>query len=236
MSLVPSITEWLFDVGLGDRVVGITKFCVRPDAWFRSKTRVGGTKNPSIDRVLALNPDLVLANKEENDQPSIDILKAQVPVWVSDIKNTSDAVEMMSNLGKLLECGPMAERINKGILSANSTLKLEVKTAVYAVWNEPFMLAGNDTFIHHMMELGGFKNLVDQARYPMLDPEQLASLKPDVILLPCEPFPFSEKHLPTVQTTFPDAKLMLVDGEIFSWYGSRMLHAARYFEAMREGL
>ena len=237
VSLVPSITEWLWDMGLDDRVVGITKFCVRPEAWFRSKSRIGGTKQVHLDRLVALEPDLVIANKEENDASDVEAIRAAgIPVWTSDVGTWDDALEMMQLLGELLEVADKAAALNAELEQSLPTPSSPVKRAAYAVWNAPLMLAGTDTFIHDIMARLGFENVVQTTRYPTFTDPELQAAQPEILLLPSEPFPFAEKHLPALQARFPNTQLLLVDGEMFSWYGSRMRYVREYGERLREEL
>lgn len=236
VSLVPSITELLWHLGLEDEVVGITKFCVRPDAWFRKKARVGGTKTVHLDRLLDLKPDLVIANKEENDEAQVRSISENVPTWVSDVRTLEDAFEMITSLGALVGKAAQALELTGRIRSTFASLPGGKKRAAYLVWNEPVMLAGADTFIHHMMEAMGFENVVPDSRYPQWSDERILAAQPEILLLPSEPFPFGEKHLASFAERFPSIPAALVDGEIFSWYGSRMLGAAAYARELQQGL
>lgn len=232
VSLVPSITEWLFDLGLEAEVVGITKFCVRPAHWHRSKPRVGGTKTVRIETVRALQPDLVIANKEENSADDVNALRQMCPVWVSDVRDWDSARDMMERLAVLLHRPVQQQELWKSMVAPVPLHPR--KRAVYAVWNDPFMVAGTDTFIHDTMDRLGFQNCTTQRRYPEVSDDALIALAPAVILLPSEPFPFAHKHLPALQDRFPRQQLVLVDGEIFSWYGTRMLRASNYLEQLRK--
>lgn len=237
VSLVPSITEWLWDMGLEDRVVGITKFCVRPDTWYRNKPRIGGTKQVHLDRLVALRPDLVIANKEENDASDVAAIRAAgIPVWTSDVRTWDDALDMMHLLGELLDVSGRAAALNMELKQSDPNPGIPLKRAAYAVWNEPLMLAGTDTFIHDILARLGFENVVQTMRYPAFTDPELEATHPEVLLLPSEPFPFAEKHLPALQARFPNTQLVLVDGEVFSWYGSRMKHVRAYGERLREEL
>lgn len=238
VSLVPSQTELLADLGLEDEVVGITKFCVHPNAWFRSKARIGGTKDVRPERVAALRPDLIIANKEENVRGQIEALSAIAPVWVSDIRVLDDALEMIRSIGwitgKSGEALQIADRIDDGIGGISFRKRF---TTAYGIWRAPWMWAGGDTFIHDMLSRCGFDNVLhDQARYPEISLEALCALNPELVLLSSEPYPFKEVHIAEVQAALPDAKILLVDGEMFSWYGSRLLHAPEYLAALVHSL
>jgi len=236
VSLVPSQTELLADLGADQQVVGITKFCVHPENWFKNKTRIGGTKSVHLDKVRDLSPDLILANKEENKQEQIEALAKEFPVWISDIQTLDEAKDMIRTFGqfvdKQLEAAHILNQIDLGF-SALTPLPRPPKTA-YLIWNAPIMLAGKNTFINTMMEQCGFDNVATDPtdRYPEFSMPQLKELNPDLILLSSEPFPFKEKHQQIFSENFPDSKVLLVDGEMFSWYGSRLALAGNYFGEM----
>jgi ABC-type Fe3+-hydroxamate transport system substrate-binding protein len=237
VSLVPSQTELLFDLGLEEETVGITKFCVHPESWFRSKTRVGGTKSINIDKIKALKPDLILANKEENVKDQIEALTEIAPVWVSDIRTLEDGLEMIRTVGKLTDRFEKADIIAKLIQHRFEHLQQSIpqqkQSTLYLIWRNPWMSIGQDTFIHHIMQTAGLNNVCgDQTRYPELTDEQIIKLNPSLILLSSEPYPFKEKHIAELQSLLPQAKILLVDGELFSWYGSRLLHTPPYLEKL----
>lgn len=237
ISLVPSQTELLHYLGLGDRVVGITKFCVHPKAWFDSKSRVGGTKKLHFDRIDDLKPDLIIANKEENNHQDIERLSEHYPVWVSDISDLEGALKMIEGISSLCNVsdrgGMLIEEITRRFDSITSA---GLTTCLYLIWNGPIMVAGNDTFIDKMLKYAGFQNLVHQSRYPELSLDELKNLKPEAILLSSEPFPFKEKHTERFAALLPNSKVILVDGEMFSWYGSRLLKAPEYFQDLRSAI
>jgi ABC-type Fe3+-hydroxamate transport system substrate-binding protein len=233
ISVVPSQTELLYDLGV--QVQGITKFCVHPEAWFRSITRVGGTKQLNLELIASLQPDLIIANKEENEKAQVEALAARFPVWISDIHGLGDACDMVTALGDILQRQHSAQLIRQRIengFDALQPLPQAVPTA-YFIWREPWMVAGNDTFIHEMMARCGFRNVFeDLPRYPSISLAQLAASGCRLVLLSSEPYPFREKHVAEIREFMPDADIQLVDGEMFSWYGSRLMHAPAYFEAL----
>lgn len=239
ISLVPSQTELLYSLGLDAEVVGITKFCVHPLAWFRSKTRVGGTKNVHADVIRALQPDLIIANKEENTQQDITALMAHYPVWVSNIQSLEDACGMIAGVGAITQRSAEAAALISEIESNFTRLKplpAPVPTA-YFIWRDPWMVAGGDTFIHQMMEACGLQNVFGgQMRYPSVTAASLASSGCRLVLLSSEPYPFKEKHIAELQAIVPEAAIRLVDGEMFSWYGSRLLEAPAYFNSLLENI
>lgn len=234
ISLVPSQTELLYDLGLEEEVAGITKFCVHPESWFRSKTRVGGTKQVHADRVAALHPDLIIANKEENVQEQVEALAEQYPVWVSDIGNLEDALVMMRAIGGLTGRQEKAEALARKIEADFRSLPLtSPKKVAYCIWKDPWMFAGGDTFIHDILGRLGWQNVLSgQLRYPSPDLATLAGLQPELVLLSSEPYPFKEKHIAEITAMLPATEVLLVDGEMFSWYGSRLQHAVSYFRQL----
>lgn len=247
ISLVPSQTELLYDLGLEKEVVGITKFCVHPQKWFREKQRVGGTKNINIKKITALQPDLIIANKEENVQEQIEHLSKEFTVWVSDVNNLDDAYEMMASIGEITGRGASAEQLINQIKTAFSQLQIPDLSAVtsvkvgskpqtaYLIWKDPYMTVGGDTFIHHLMEKAGFQNVfADKQRYPVVTIADLLIANCQLLFLSSEPYPFKQMHIAELQQHLPHAKVVLVDGEMFSWYGSRMLQAPAYFRALHE--
>jgi ABC-type Fe3+-hydroxamate transport system substrate-binding protein len=238
VSLVPSQTELLYDLGLDECVVGITKFCVHPKAWFRSKQRVGGTKTVKLDVVTALQPDLILANKEENVQEQVEALRNIAPVWTSDISNLAETLDMIQAVGALTDTAATAttilERINNSFAALSGTSQ---RKAAYLIWRDPYMTAGGDTFISDMLQYCGCTNVfAHQQRYPAITLEDIRESGADTVLLSSEPFPFKEKHIDEISAALPGTKVLLVDGEMFSWYGSRLLHAPAYFHVLREQL
>lgn len=232
VSLVPSQTELLYDLGLDEEVVGITKFCVHPESWFRSKKRIGGTKQVHYEEIEALQPDLILANKEENTQGIVDTLAADFPVWVSNITSLQESLVMITEVGKITGTEEKANAIAAEIQHRfNALAKAAKKQRVaYFIWRNPWMSVGADTFISHMIAEIGWENVfAAKLRYPEISFEELAAAKPDLVLLSSEPYPFKEKHIAEIQAVVPGAKILLVDGEMFSWYGSRLLYAPDYF-------
>ena len=231
VSLVPSQTEFLFDIGLEDQVVGITKFCIHPSHWLKTKTIVGGTKNVDIKKVRSLKPDLIIGNKEENTKEDIEALREMSPVWMSDIFNLEDALEMMSSIGEIVGKQEETQELVDNIKGQFDSFKPEnLKLSVlYLIWRKPYIGVANDTFIDDMLKRCRFKNILsEQTRYPVL--ENLSELNPDVLFLSSEPYPFKEKHIQELHEIFPNAKIKLVDGEMFSWYGSRLSESVDYFK------
>lgn len=237
ISLVPSQTELLHYLGLEQEVAGITKFCIHPNEWFRSKTRIGGTKNVHIDIVRRLQPDLIIANKEENVKEQVKALATEFPVWVSDVNTLDDALQMIGAVGAMVGRQQQAAELISSIQTEFELLSRPVANtirAAYLIWRSPYMTVGHDTFIHDMLVRCGFTNVYgDKQRYPATSIEELQRLQPQVILLSSEPYPFQQKHIDELQEHLPGAQIMLVDGEMFSWYGSRLLKVPAYFGEIR---
>jgi ABC-type Fe3+-hydroxamate transport system substrate-binding protein len=239
ISLVPSQTELLYDLGLDEEVIGITKFCIHPDEWFKSKTRIGGTKQLHIQKIKDLQPDLIIANKEENVQDQIEELAMDFPVWISDVNHLNNALEMISSLGKLTGKMKEAGMINDKINDSFARLRTSdfILRTCYLIWRDPFMTVGGDTFINDMLSLAGFQNIFsDKKRYPEISIEELRSAGCRLLLLSSEPFPFKQKHVDELQQLLPDTKILLADGEMFSWYGSRLIKAPAYFQELQNQL
>jgi ABC-type Fe3+-hydroxamate transport system substrate-binding protein len=238
ISLVPSQTELLFDLGLDKEVIGITKFCIHPEEWFRNKTRIGGTKTLNLEKIRQLQPDLIIANKEENTKEQVEELDQEFPVWISDIKNLNEALDMIQLVGVIVgkenEALVLAKKIRSKFDGLESfKTKIQKPKACYLIWKDPYLSVGGDCFINDMMEYAGFENVFQSlSRYPEIKIEELNN-KCDLVLLSSEPYPFAEKHIAEVQALVPSAKIVLVDGEMFSWYGSRLLLAGDYFREMR---
>ncbi len=249
ISLVPSQTELLYDIGLRDEVVGITKFCIHPEEWFRSKTRIGGTKKYDFEKIKQLQPDLIIGNKEENEEQQIEELSKHYKVWMSDIYNLKDALSMIVSIGALVGKNESATNLKLQIeylfnqfSAASSEIKnpkSEIKKVAYFIWQNPYMVAGRNTFIDDMLARCGFNNVFGHqtfSRYPEVTDEQIKAAQPDVIFLSSEPFPFKEKHIQEFKILCPKAKVVIVDGELFSWYGSRLLQSPAYFNELIQSL
>lgn len=237
ISTVPSQTELLSDLGLDKEVVGITKFCIHPNSWFRDKQRIGGTKNLNFDKICSLLPNLIIANKEENDKNQIDALRIKFPVWVSDIKSMEDALKMILEISRItnrIDAGLEIVRDCKTEFEKLQSIKIRYSCA-YLIWKNPIMTIGGDTFISNMMYHTGLTNVFsDRDRYPEISLSDLKNKKPDVIILSSEPYHFKEKDIAELQTSLPGIRIIIADGELFSWYGSRMIKAPSYFMTLRD--
>lgn len=237
VSIVPSQSEFLFDLGLGERLIGVTKFCVHPKHLVQAIGHIGGTKKLNIEKIKSLQPDLIIGNKEENTKEEIEELRKLFPVWMSDIFTLEDSMQMMSELGKILDLETEANKILASIKKSRIELSIHKKSCLYFIWKDPMMVVGSHNFIHAMIEEAGFVNIGAKIgeRYPMIDSSTLHPV-PDFIFLSSEPFPFKEGHILEFQNIFPKSKIVLVDGEMFSWYGSRMLQSFEYFQGLQREL
>ncbi len=234
ISVVPSQTELLFYLGLDEEIAGITKFCIHPADKFKTTAKVGGTKQLDIAKIKALKPDLIVANKEENERGQIEELMNVCPVWISDITNLHGAIDMIERVGELVGKSDEAKALSAKIIQQFNNLTIQpanLRTA-YFIWRKPYMVAGKNTFIDAMLQKCGLVNVFEQDRYPEIDADALIDADPDIVLLSSEPYPFKEKHINELKAIVPKAKVKLVDGELFSWYGSRLLSAPSYFQKL----
>jgi ABC-type Fe3+-hydroxamate transport system substrate-binding protein len=243
ISLVPSQTELLVDLGLEDSIVGVTKFCVHPTHLRKDKTIVGGTKNIKIDKIKELNPDIILCNKEENTKEIVEACEQIAPTHVSDIFTLDDSIELIRQYGEILSCKTQArsiiEKLDNEIFEFKQFIKdTSEKKVAYFIWKNPWMVAGNNTFINHLLELNSFKNIYNnKERYPVIELQNIIKNgNPDLILLSSEPYPFKEEHINEIKKHSSQSKVILVDGEMFSWYGSRLLKAFNYFKKLHSSI
>lgn len=240
ISVVPSQTELLFDLGLDQEIVGITKFCIHPAEKVKDKFKVGGTKTLPLHQIHDLKPDFILANKEENTRDQIEELQRHYPVHVTDVNTVPDALAMIREVSELVGKGRKGEELAKQIEDTFydfKSIQSSGHSVAYLIWRKPYMVAANQTFIHSMLELAGFQNAFGVlTRYPEVTEADLKTAQPDLIFLASEPYPFSDKHRTELQEICPDARVLLVDGELFSWYGSRLLKSADYIQQLWKNL
>ena len=235
VSLVPSQTELLSYLGLEDKIVGVTKFCVYPSRLRKENKVVGGTKTVQYDTIRDLNPDIILCNKEENTQEMVKELQKIAPVHVSEINNFEDSLELIAMYGELFQCGEKATALIEDLKAEKEKFQAQIPKkglkVAYLIWKNPWMAAGGNTFINSMLKLNGFTNVfeTDAERYPQTTLRKLKLLKPDLIFLSSEPYPFKRVHVNEIKEVC-DVPVLIVNGEFFSWYGSRSLPAFHYFE------
>jgi ABC-type Fe3+-hydroxamate transport system substrate-binding protein len=259
VSLVPSVTESLFDLSLGSRLVGITDFCIYPEAGVANLPRIGGTKNLDIGRIIELSPDLVIANHEENRREDVDALQqADIPVWVTFPKTVSDALNLLWNIMHVCDAPVLVPRVRLieqtldwvfGISRANEDHAARV---FVPIWYDPLMTVNANTYVHDLLRVCGGLNVFAEperlyplkadlgeaeadpsgdrdTRYPRVTLDEVEAAQPDVILLPSEPFLFTEAHLPVFsQLEVPAARtgrIHLVDGTLLTWHGTRLAYA-----------
>jgi ABC-type Fe3+-hydroxamate transport system substrate-binding protein len=242
VSLVPSQTELLFDLGLEDRLVGITKFCVHPYHLKSTKKIIGGTKKVHVEKIRSLQPDIIIANKEENTQEIVESLKNIAPVWVSNIITLEDNLEMIEELGKIFSVRTQArqwiDKINYGLADFKQYIKDKpVKRAAYFIWKNPYMVAGGDNFINELLKLNKIENIFEknEGRYPEVVVQKMRIQgDPQIVFLSSEPYPFKDEDAFELGRHTHHAQTIFVDGEMFSWYGSRLVKAFPYFKQLRE--
>jgi iron complex transport system substrate-binding protein len=242
VSLVPSQTELLFDLGLEEEIIGITKFCVHPFHLKSTKKIVGGTKKVHVEKIRLLQPDIIICNKEENTEEIVEQLTAICPVWVTDIITVEDNLKMISDFGKLFNRRVEAQKWTNKIEFAIADFKEFIKDkpfqkVAYFIWANPYMVAGNNTFINEMLRLNHFENIyaAREERYPEIIIQKMRIQgDPDLILLSSEPFPFNDEHAFEIGRYTHHAKIIFVDGEMFSWYGSRLVKALTYFKKLHQ--
>lgn len=239
--LVPSITELICDLGLESSLVGVTKFCVHPRHIMTNVAVVGGTKQVHYDRIRDLNPDIVLCNKEENTPEMIAQLESITTVHISDINTISDCLELIDRYGIIFNCSKEAMLLISKIKAAKLDFEMFLKTqpkreVAYFIWKDPWMVAASDTFVNYILVLNNFKNAFQKEyRYPEIETTSVF-LNVEFVFLSSEPFPFKEIHKASIQPQFPNAKIVLIDGEMFSWYGSRLLLAFDYFKKLHDSV
>lgn len=230
ISLCPSQTETLLALGLGQRVVGRTRYCIHPAAQVSVITEVGGTKQIKLAEIAALKPDLIIAEKEENRRGDVAALAQNFPVYVTDVRDVDSALRMIHSFGKLCAVESPAESLANRIEQRWQRLKPlpQSKNVAYLIWRKPWMVAGNDNYIDDVLKRCGLRNVFADhpCRYPEITLGEIVAWSPDVVLLSSEPYPFTDEHLVEFAARLPRSKVLLVDGEIFSWYGARMLKAA----------
>ena len=240
ISLVPSQTELLYDLGLESKIVGITKFCVHPYHFKSTIKTVGGTKKVHFEKIRLLQPDIIICNKEENTKEIVEELSQICPVWVTNIITIQDNFQMISDFGKLFNCRIEAQKWNDKLAFALRNFKnyikdKPIKKVAYVIWKDPYMLAGSYNFINELLKLNNFDNVyLNKGRYPEIElSKMILENNPDLVLLSSEPYPFKEENMVEIEKHTQNAKTVLVDGEMFSWHGSRLLKAFEYFKKLQ---
>lgn len=236
--LVPSLTELLFHLGVGDFVVGRTRFCIHPADKVGDVPIIGGTKNPRVEKIREIEPELIIANREENRKVDIDQLKKSTEVMLTEVESIEDALLTIYDIGERMGVEKRADTLIRNIKAAQKKVPDEPPQRVaYFIWRDPWMTVGRDTYIHSVLENWKLENVyTNKTRYPKTTFDELRHKDPELILLSSEPYPFKEKHLTEVSRECPNARVLLVDGEWFSWYGSRMLQAFRKMNSFRKAI
>lgn len=239
VSLVPSITELLFDLGMGENVVGVTRFCVHPEEARQKAENIGGTKDLKLDRIAALQPDLIIGTKEENTRRHIEQLQKDFPVWLGDPQTVEGAIDLITAVGDL--CGKtakgeqMSTQVRKAFKELQSDSDGESLNVAYLIWKDPIMVSGSRNFIDSVIATMGWNNVFAQHknRYPAVGIKELKAIRPDLLLLSSEPYPFNQSHVDEFSEALK-CRAKLVDGEMFSWYGSRMLKMPGYLQSLKK--
>ena len=233
VSLVPSITELLVDLGLREKIVGITKFCNQPSDLKKQYSTIGGTKNINIDKIKELKPDIVFANKEENVEHDVLEIKKFTNVWISDVKTVNDNFDLIKNIGDIFNKKELSKKIiheTKFIFDNLKINNLKNKTVLYLIWKKPYMSVGIDTYIHDILTKIGLTNFITDKRYPIVEFKNLPEI--DYIFLSSEPYPFDLKEKQEIERLKINSKVFLIDGTMFSWYGSRISKSSNYFQEL----
>ncbi len=237
VSLVPSQTDLLYDWLPAERIVGQTLFCIHPNRQWAIDKSVGGTKKVHLDRIRDLKPDLIIANKEENDKDQIETLAKEFPVWISDVNSVADCATFATLIADVLQ---IPQKANDFLQKLQQSRQLwpdfEGASCLYLIWKDPYMAAGHRTYIHDVLGQLNLRNAVEANRYPQLEASAIAKIKPDIIMLSSEPYPFKESHITELQELCPAAWICLVDGEPFSWYGPKLLDLSHTAQALKREL
>ena len=243
VSLVPSQTELLYELGLEEQIVGITKFCVHPFHFKSTKKIVGGTKQVNFDKIAALHPDVIICNKEENTLEMVEELRKICPVWVTDIRTIADNFQMIIDFGLLFNCRTEAQKwydkLRFALMDFQTFVKEKpIQKAAYFIWKNPYMVAGSDNYINEILKMNHFQNIYENlGRYPEVEIKKIRlEGDPDIVFLSSEPYPFKEEDAFEIGRFTHHAKTVFVDGEMFSWYGSRLLKAFAYFKTLHSKL
>ncbi len=238
VSLVPSLTEFLVDIGVGERLVGRTKFCIHPEDAVARIPTFGGTKNPKVDAIVDAGADLVIMNREENRREDYEALAERTQVLMTDILTVDDALREMRIIGHTVGCETLAAHICDQIEDQRkAATHTDTVDVAYFIWREPWMVAGGSTYINDVLERFGMRNVfANEERYPEIQLSELIERRPSRVLLSSEPYPFKPKHIAEVENAVPGVRVELVDGEWFSWYGSRMLPAFKSIIKWRKNL
>ncbi len=240
ISLIPSTTETLCRLGLADSIVGVTAYCVEPQAVVRARPRVGGQKTPDLDAIRRLEPDLVIANVEENLREHVKALReAGIAVWVTYPRSVADAIALIRELGRITgtqaRAEPLADDLERLVDEVRATTARRLRTPVfYPIWRAPYMTINRDTYVDDVLAVSGGDNVFADRpeRYPRITLDEMAARRPAVIVLPDEPFRFRRAHVKDFEP-YPDVpavrtgRIHLMDGKLCCWHGPRLADALR---------
>lgn len=247
VSLVPSITELLFSLGLQENLVGRTGFCIHPKGLVRRVSKVGGTKTVDVAKVRKLGATHLVVNIDENPRPVVEELASFVPhVIVTHPIDPEDNVGLYRLLGGIFGRESRAEELaaefqRELALTLDATSDLEREKVLYLIWKSPWMTVSRDTYISRMLDLVGWDTVPEQAhsRYPSVELSARTLLDVKVVLLSTEPYSFVDRHLAEIAAEFPPQahpQVALIDGGMTSWYGSRAIEGLRYLRELRRAL
>lgn len=249
VSLVPSLTESLFDLNLGERLVGVTNYCIYPREGVASLPKVGGTKNPNIDTIIALDPDLVIFNQEENRKEDADALQAaDIPIWVTHPQTVQEALNLLWEILSIFdepssEVGERVRWLERQVdWTAGAAAIVETEGATPSVfvpiWVDPWMTFTEQTYIHDVLRICGGRNVFASLgkgergeRYPHITLDEVVEAQPEIVLLPDEPYKFTHEHADQIaQLDIPAAhegRIHLVEGSLLTWHGTRLAYTLR---------
>jgi len=236
ISLVPSLTELLFFLKMDEQVKGITNFCVHPSDKLSDKVIVGSPLHVDYEKIEQINPDIIIAGKSENNKNNIEKIAEKYPVWVSDVRSIEDACKMIEKIGMICNQSDLSYNITKNISVGFDSLADKTKIKVcYLVWEKPFMVAGNNNYINDILKKTGLINVFEHKEgYAKVTAKEMQECQADFVLLPSEPYKFDNSHISTYKNLINKATVLLVDGQLFSWYGNRMLLAINYLKNMKK--
>ncbi|MFA1822316.1 ABC transporter substrate-binding protein [Virgibacillus oceani] len=231
ISIVPGVTDILYSLQLENEIVGRTRYCIYPKDKVEQAKKIGGTKKVKSDQIRELEPDLIIAEKEENTKEIVEMLEEEFPVYVCEMQSVDDTYKIIEDLGKVTGRESEAKKLQVKIKTAFESLPSgQGKKFAYVIWQNPYMVVGSDTYITSLLEKMGFINAFSgyDGRYPAVTEDDFREADLNYVFLATEPFPFQEKHIKEFSALFPDIHVMSLDGEMF-WYGPRMIEAAEYF-------
>ena len=239
VSLCPSITETLCELGLSDKIIACTDYCIHPIDKVKNINKIGGPKNFSEEKILKLSPDIIFAVKEENDANKIINISKKITTYVFDINSIKEGIELIKALGNIFEIQNIANVFIEKILEGYKNLP-KVNSNIqclYLVWKNPYIAVGSGSFIDSVLNKLNLRNCLrnSEKKYPKINLNNFEN-NFDLIILPSEPYRFSNKDIEELENVFPEKVIIKVDGEMFSWYGTHQLKSISYFDKFVEKL